>query len=439
MRIQRLRRGLSTEGGQTLVMVAVVMLVLLGLAAMAVDVAEILWSRSAQQDAADAAALAGVRELPGSPDLAQEVALRYAKDNGFDDADPRVSVTTRVFTKFNTNDSLEVTITRVVPPGLRAAVGGGNVTVPAQAVAVVTPVKPPCGLWPFGIEENVWPYEDYKDGNTTTVPYWQTYGQKVVLKVPDANTPGNFLAVQLDTSTHGGARSYEDSIKYGGCLPDTVTASKTGNMVGPTDKGVEEDTTNLGLGAITSCVPCWDPVYHGRPNPTPAPDNVFWQVSDEYSQQYYGGPGPTTSAGFTDPTTGQPIVDPNTGQPYTTTTAFGLGCPCGAPSPCPCAGPPTQEDPFPAPTTSWDPKTNTNLCPRVGIVPILAPGSWANCNGTCTVQVVGYAGFYLIGMEFADKGNQAYVVGAFLKRVDVVGPPDYGKPLNGPVGYYLWR
>ncbi len=413
-----LRQADSDQRGQILVMVAVVFVVLLGASAMALDVGQILWSREVQQNAADAAALAGVRDLPGSPALAQEVAVQYARDNGFDPAaDPRITVTTRVFTQFNTDDSLEVTITRTVPPGLRAAVGAGDIDVPAQAVAIVAAVKPPCGLWPFGIEENAWLYDDYKAGNQTSVPFELTYGKKVVLKVPDANTPGNFLAIQLDAGKNGGARSYSDSIKYGGCLPDVVLASKTGNMVGPTRSGVEETTVNQGLGAITACAPCWNPGSPGHPNPTPAPDNVYWQVSE--SNPYDDSPYTTD----------------------TTTMAFGLGCPCPGPepNPCYCAGPPSADDPFPVPTTSWDPATNKNRCARLGIVPILRAGTWASCNGSCTVDIVGYAGFYMIGLEYADHGNQAYVVGAFLKRILVVGPPDYGEDLDGPVGYFLWR
>ena len=130
-----------------------------------------------------------------------------------------------------------------------------------------------------------------------------------------------------------------------------------------------------------------------------------------------------------------PFTD-NTGQHYTTTRPFGLGCPCSPDGigDCGCSGPPTEDDPFPT--------INAATCARVGIVPILAPGSFAACNGNCTVTIVDFAVFYLIGIEEKTGkggGNQGYVVGAFLKDANLDAPAAWGKDLDGPRGYYLWR
>ena len=106
----------------------VMMLVLLGLAAMALDVGLIMWSRGTQQNAADAAALAGVRLLPGDASAeatAVAVARDYAALNGFDSSDPGVEVTPVVTAVSITSPSgstvqlpaLEVTISRTLPPG----------------------------------------------------------------------------------------------------------------------------------------------------------------------------------------------------------------------------------------------------------------------------------------------------------------------------------
>ena len=390
-----IRRLATEERGVTIVLVAFMLLVLLGMAAMAVDVGELLWTRRALQNAVDAAALAGVRELPENPSLAQQTALRYAAANGFSNASGEVTVTTAISTIFNANDALVVTATRTVPPLLRWAVSSGNIDVPARAVAVVAKVWPECDIWPWGIEQGVWLYDDYKKGITTTHPFSETYGQKVVLKVPSPTVPGNFLAIDLETESHGGARTYEDAIKYGGCFPDKVLATKTGNMVGPTEQGVIKDVDS----AILQSVPCYDP----KKNPNPPPDNVYWQVSET---------NPYSSGGLS------------------TTLPFGLGCPCTNDASCGCAGPPSSGDPFP--------EVTVGPCARVGIIPILAPGSYDACNGTCKVTVVDFAAFYLIGLE-KDQGNQAYVVGAFLKRVDIEGTPQWGKPLDGPRTYVLWE
>ena len=61
---------------------------LLLVAALAFDVGMMLVERRDQQNAADAAALAGARFVLTSPAQAEAAARRLARDNGFDDADP---------------------------------------------------------------------------------------------------------------------------------------------------------------------------------------------------------------------------------------------------------------------------------------------------------------------------------------------------------------
>jgi hypothetical protein len=78
----------SREGGQVLVLFAGGLVALLIIAALAFDVGMMLLERRDQQNAADAAALAGARFVLTSETDARDAARRIAQVNGFDDADP---------------------------------------------------------------------------------------------------------------------------------------------------------------------------------------------------------------------------------------------------------------------------------------------------------------------------------------------------------------
>lgn len=72
------------ERGQSLVLGALLMVVLLGFTAMSVDVGYYLRQRAIVQHAVDAAALAGAQELPDDQALAEQMARNYAEANGVD-------------------------------------------------------------------------------------------------------------------------------------------------------------------------------------------------------------------------------------------------------------------------------------------------------------------------------------------------------------------
>ncbi|MGD0204932.1 MAG: vWA domain-containing protein [Dehalococcoidia bacterium] len=79
-----LRRLWRQEFGQGLVLAALVMIVILGFAAMAVDVGYWFSQKGEVQNAVDAAALAGARELPNNYQQAQAKAREYLLKNGVD-------------------------------------------------------------------------------------------------------------------------------------------------------------------------------------------------------------------------------------------------------------------------------------------------------------------------------------------------------------------
>jgi Flp pilus assembly protein TadG len=94
----------KNEDGQAFVLMALALVVILGMAALVLDAGA--WFRTDRrlQQTADAAALAGVQELPKNPVLARTTALNYAEKNGGDVAFGDIEVTST----FNPNDTLSV-------------------------------------------------------------------------------------------------------------------------------------------------------------------------------------------------------------------------------------------------------------------------------------------------------------------------------------------
>ena len=100
------------ESGQGLVVGTLVMVMILGFAAMTVDVGLFLHEKRELQNAADAAALAGVQELPFSVADAELRAQEWADKNGIgaDELEPIEISTTHV-----ANDTITVRVKRDVP------------------------------------------------------------------------------------------------------------------------------------------------------------------------------------------------------------------------------------------------------------------------------------------------------------------------------------
>jgi hypothetical protein len=125
------RRG--RESGQMLVLFVLALGVLMGFVAMSIDVGMILHERRSAQNAADAAALAGVQELPGSPSAAVLAAQQWAAQNGFSSED---GATITVNTPYQGNPgAVEVIIEEETPFLFARALGLDSINVHARAVA----------------------------------------------------------------------------------------------------------------------------------------------------------------------------------------------------------------------------------------------------------------------------------------------------------------
>ena len=215
------------ERGQGLVLAAAAMVIILGFAALAIDVGRFLHERRELQNAADAAAMAGVRDLPSSPGAATSDAQEWAAKN---DIAPGELESVDVSSTYVANDTLTVTVKRDVPFLFGRVLGLSGDTMHATAKARAGSAAGMAGLRPFGVLESAIKYDE---------PTILKYDSKDV-------TNGNFGALALDGS---GSSVYRDTIKYGShtevCAQDQpgcshyIVPTEPGNMVGPTEKGVQ--------------------------------------------------------------------------------------------------------------------------------------------------------------------------------------------------------
>ncbi len=134
--------------GQVLVVVAVALLALLAFVALAVDVGGVYQERRAMQNAADAGALAGAREMCfGSEANAESVALDYTINrNGAAGALVTVTAPTTV----------TVVAARTYATYFAGLIGFDEIPVDADATAVCGKSEAVGDLWPVGFDKNRW-------------------------------------------------------------------------------------------------------------------------------------------------------------------------------------------------------------------------------------------------------------------------------------------
>lgn len=182
----------SSEDGAIAVVVAVIIVALMAFAAVAVDAGAMYSQRRQMQTAADAAALAGVQNLPHDPTLAVSAADAYALEN-YPDADDR-SFT--VQSTYVANDTIVAEV-RQSAMGLFFArfMGEESTAVSARAVAVAgSPNTYGSGLMPFGIVAS----------QTVEPPYGYAANEWIELVVPTgAQSQGNWHYVDLTPFTDG--------------------------------------------------------------------------------------------------------------------------------------------------------------------------------------------------------------------------------------------
>jgi Flp pilus assembly protein TadG len=119
-----------SDRGQATVLTVVFLVVLLGMAALVLDVGSWYRADRATQSTADAAALAGAQALPGDSATANALAQQYAQKNG-----GVGSGGVTFSSKIVANDTIKVTVSRPAPTFFAKIFGKNSVTVGATATA----------------------------------------------------------------------------------------------------------------------------------------------------------------------------------------------------------------------------------------------------------------------------------------------------------------
>ena len=119
-----------SDRGQATVLTVVFLVVLLGMAALVLDIGSWYRADRATQSTADAAALAGAQALPGDSATANTLALQYATKNG-----GLGSGGVTFSSKIVANDTIKVTVKRAAPTFFAKIFGKNTVTVGSTATA----------------------------------------------------------------------------------------------------------------------------------------------------------------------------------------------------------------------------------------------------------------------------------------------------------------
>jgi hypothetical protein len=137
--------GADEQRGAILPLMAIIIMILMGAAAMAVDLGWLYWQSLEVQHGADAAALAGVVYEPDLRTQAHTEATAAAKENGYDDADANTTVEVIDFVDDSSaavrDSMLRVTVSHNIDTFFMKIFGLDEVTISRTAVAeYVTPL-----------------------------------------------------------------------------------------------------------------------------------------------------------------------------------------------------------------------------------------------------------------------------------------------------------
>jgi Flp pilus assembly protein TadG len=144
-----MKARLHSDSGQALIWFALSLVVLLGIAALAIDVGRLYGERRRMQNAADAAALAGTHEMcQGRPDAdAIAMANDYAiARNGAQWATPEP------FGAGTTEKGMGVTVGETVNNVFAIFLNANSTTVSAHAKARCEKTATGCGTWPLALD-----------------------------------------------------------------------------------------------------------------------------------------------------------------------------------------------------------------------------------------------------------------------------------------------
>lgn len=206
--MKRLAHFNREDGAAAVIVVLLFAFVLFGLAALVVDVGSMYTTKRDAQNMADAAALAGVQDLPFGPGAASTAATYYMNLNKNHDfaIDPEIEI----YATNAANDTITVKVYPNAPAFFARTWGITAMQVNAKATAMVGSPGGYNGVMPFGI---------MSAEPSGTAAFGYAFNQQVTLKQPAASgEAGNFQFLSLTDPPGGhiGNNVITEALKTGG-------------------------------------------------------------------------------------------------------------------------------------------------------------------------------------------------------------------------------
>ena len=179
------------ERGQAIVLMTLSLVVILGMAALVLDVGNWFHTKRRLQGTADAAALAGAQQLPDDPSGAQTMAMSYANQNGGDVASANITVSSTVLP----NDTISVRARKTDPGFFSGVLGIASADIDAHAKVRVGPPAQARYVAPMVVYCG---QDLIQNCDGKTVP---TFGVPTTLPYDKMGAPGAFGMLNLDGGT----------------------------------------------------------------------------------------------------------------------------------------------------------------------------------------------------------------------------------------------
>ena len=235
----------STQSGQTLVLITLFMLSLLGMCAFAIDVGTWYQQKRAVQNAADAGALAGAAALPTGWSAATSAAgAEFAKNIA------GASLSYQPASVYVTNDSIRITASKPAQSFFAKALTSKSVTTTVSATA--TFVNSGGGAVPWGVLK-----QTYTPGTTYPIYVDQQGPNNGALRLTAWDT-GSSTCSASTVNGLGGASLYAAEVGGGVTVcpikVNDVIATKTGQNSGPTTHAMTDRCGGAALQPASSIV-----------------------------------------------------------------------------------------------------------------------------------------------------------------------------------------
>jgi len=175
------------ERGQAIVLMVLSLVVIMGMAALVLDVGNWYHTKRRLQGTADAAALAGAQLLPNDTSGAQSQALTYANKNGGDVAGANITVTSTVLP----NDTISVRARRTDAGIFSGILGIASADIDARAKARVGPPAAARYVAPMVVSCN---HDLIQNCGLDHEP---TFGKETTMEFDPMGAPGAFGMLNL--------------------------------------------------------------------------------------------------------------------------------------------------------------------------------------------------------------------------------------------------